>query len=106
MMLPKEDLAKVVRDAGVELEQLAGDGPRIVTSCGSGLTACVIGLGSLQSKEPGCTKAFINWVCHCRAGQSMTAPGVNGVPIRRGLREKPFRIKGGGAGDTDPEAWR
>ena len=63
MMLPKEDLAKVVRDAGVEPEQLAVDGPRsasrplhvpserIVTSCGSGLTACIIGLGALQRRR-------------------------------------------------------
>lgn len=53
MMLPKEDLMKVAQSAGVSLDHVASpDGPRILTSCGSGLTACVIGLGLHQLGMP------------------------------------------------------
>lgn len=52
-MLNQKDLQLVVEGAGIKLEHLRGDiGPRILTSCGSGMTACILGLGLHQLGMP------------------------------------------------------
>jgi len=53
MMRPAEELRTQLQSAGVQLEQLeASAGISVVTSCGSGLTACVVGLAMHQLGLP------------------------------------------------------
>eukprot|EP00933_Yihiella_yeosuensis_P028290 TRINITY_DN22108_c0_g1_i1.p1 TRINITY_DN22108_c0_g1~~TRINITY_DN22108_c0_g1_i1.p1 ORF type:complete len:398 (+),score=59.15 TRINITY_DN22108_c0_g1_i1:99-1292(+) len=52
-MLPKEKIQGVLSEAGVPLDSLqASEGKTVVASCGSGLTACVIGLAMHQVGLP------------------------------------------------------
>jgi len=53
MLKPPEELRDRLKAAGVDVEKLgATDGTPIVTSCGSGLTACVVGLAMHQLGLP------------------------------------------------------
>jgi len=53
MLRPPKELSTQLQSAGVQLEQLeASAGISVVTSCGSGLTACVVGLAMHQLGLP------------------------------------------------------
>mmetsp|Transcript_126550 Transcript_126550/g.252959 ORF Transcript_126550/g.252959 Transcript_126550/m.252959 type:complete len:386 (-) Transcript_126550:28-1185(-) len=53
MLRPPEELRTQLQSAGVQLDQLeANAGTSVVTSCGSGLTACVVGLAMHQLGLP------------------------------------------------------
>lgn len=53
MLRPPKELGDCLKAAGVEIDKLsAADGIPIVTSCGSGLTACVVGLAMHQLGLP------------------------------------------------------
>lgn len=55
LMLPEAELRARFAAAGVDVGALAaqgGPGPSVVTSCGSGLTACIVGLALHRSGLP------------------------------------------------------
>eukprot|EP00927_Polykrikos_kofoidii_P061742 TRINITY_DN56579_c0_g1_i1.p1 TRINITY_DN56579_c0_g1~~TRINITY_DN56579_c0_g1_i1.p1 ORF type:complete len:443 (+),score=61.73 TRINITY_DN56579_c0_g1_i1:139-1329(+) len=57
-MRPPAELRQRFRDAGINIEEMATDasmeisGPAVVTSCGSGMTACILGLAMHQIGLP------------------------------------------------------
>ncbi|CAK9044474.1 Thiosulfate/3-mercaptopyruvate sulfurtransferase 1 [Durusdinium trenchii] len=80
-MLNQKDLQLVVEGAGIKLEHLRGDiGPRILTSCGSGMTACILGLGLHQLGMP-LSRWSVYDASWCEWGADQDTPGIGSTVL-------------------------